>query len=179
MSNSGSPASILPELTVSIETARRGPVRLALDLNEAQREALADQADIDAVKALSFQGDARVAGPRAIRVTGELKATVRYICGVSLKPFDAALVATVDHLFTDSVRLEEEGTIDMADEETLEPLHGGTADIASLLWEIFAVSLDPYPRLPDLPPPDQGKAEDEEDTHETPSPFAVLKDLKL
>ena len=58
-----------------------------------------------------------------------------------------------------------------------ESFTGDTIDIGAVVAEIVAMALDPYPRKPDVE--FGGHIEGDATDEKKPSPFAVLKNLKL
>ena len=130
-----------------------------------------------------------------MRVEGTITAEVTYRCGVTLKPYDAAVHVPFTQLFGDDggpgdasqrVAAQNPGQpreieIDPFDDDELEPLTDGVADIADLAYQLFAIALDPYPRHPDLAPPADDRVKAvlaADDEPQAASPFAVLKQLK-
>ena len=170
--------SALPALTVRLDEAR-SPVRLSLDLDAPGRAALAERFGLEAVGAFSLRATARRVRGDSLRVEGHLEATVSYLCGVTLKPFDATLAEDFSQLFAARADdlVDGEIAIDPLADDTREPLDGGAVDVAELAYQLFALALDPYPRHPDAPPPPDEADESDEDEARA-SPFAVLSQLK-
>lgn len=114
-----------------------------------------------------------------VEVEGRWTATVGYICGVTLDPFEQDLAGAFDvHAVPSGSALavgpdagESEVELDLEAEDPPDVLEGETVDLGALLVEHLALEIDPFPRKPDAvfePPPVEGPE----------SPFAVLKALK-
>ncbi len=140
-------------------------------------------ARIDGLRSLdNLVGRFRVSreGPRGLRATGTVEASVSQTCVVTLEPFGSGIVMPVDVRFVpeDHVRTlaarrsqAEAANGDAANEEDLpDAIVNGTIDLGALTAEFLALAIDPYPRKPDAvfeePMP---RAADRDD-----SPFAVL-----
>lgn len=177
----------LPTLLIREEEAR-SPVRVSLTLDKEQLATLADQYGLQSVSAFALKATgSRVKGGR-LRVEGSYTANVTYLCGVTLQPFDAELEEQFDQIYVDPERLKPQGDaidVDPLSESDPDVLVSGAADVADLAYQLFALALDPYPRHPDategLFPAGEGDADGSEvhGNEAEPSPFAVLKDLKL
>lgn len=169
----------LPTLSVLAEEARRSPVRMRLELDAEERAHLAEENGLASVEQFNLGATALGMKGRQLRVDGELKAEVTYICGVSLRPFKASLEVPFEQIFGQQKKLEETIDLDPLNDNDVEPLVGGAASISDLAYQLFTLALDPYPRHPDLAPPRAADTdEDAVDEDEPASPFAVLKDLK-
>jgi uncharacterized metal-binding protein YceD (DUF177 family) len=169
----------LPTLSVLAEEARRSPVRLRLELDAEERTRLAEENGLASVEQFNLRTTALGMKGRQLRVEGELSAEVTYICGVSLRPFKAALEVPFEQIFGQPKKQKEVIDLDPLDDNDVEPLVGGAASISDLAYQLFTLALDPYPRHPDLAPPIAAQTEaDAVDDDESASPFAVLKDLK-
>lgn len=170
----------LPTLMVVAEQARRSPVRVKLSLDDKERALLAQTNGLANVDAFAMKATALGMKGRKLRVEGELKADITYTCGVSLKPYPASLCIPFEQFYLgEGAKPPGKDAIDIdpMEQSDTEPLIDGQADLADLAFQLFTLSLDPYPRHPDLAPPDEAVDEDE-DVQEA-SPFAALKDLKL
>lgn len=153
----------------------RGGVTLALVPSEAERAAIAAFLDIPAVE--RFEAELTAAPERgAVRVTGEVRATVLRTCVVSLEDFPVAVAETVDVRFAPpeiigpvTAREVERG---LDDEDPPEPLEGAAVDLGAVAVEALALGLDPYPRKPGVEAPELTFGDAPE------SPFAALAALK-
>ncbi len=172
----------LPDLWVAAEEARRSPVRSKLSLNDEERAVLAQENGLASVD--SFAVKATALGMKGkLRVEGEIIATLTYTCGVSLKTYPASLNLPFEQFYippTSRPKREETLDIDPLDENDVEPLLDGQANLADLAYQLFTLALDPYPRHPDVASPSEDiDALDDEAEAKEASPFAILKDLKL
>lgn len=122
-------------------------------------------------------------------VSGDFRASVVQCCVVSLEEFEVLIEQTITVRYTDAAdpvlnrgdENEAEIVVDPLDEDEIEILQNGAADLGELVVECLATELDPHPRKPgsdfenvlaDVPA--SLKPSDEEE----PSPFAVLSRLK-
>jgi len=154
----------------------RGPVRLRLDADAAQRARIAHDLGLESLPALSAELTVR-AWLDGAEITGELTAVVEQLCSVSLDAFEQTLHGTIEvrAVPAGSPNAPAEGGHEVElDPEAPDPpdvLAGDTVDLAAYVVEHLALEIDPFPRKPgaefDYAPP----AEEE-------SPFAVLKNLK-
>lgn len=186
-SESTQTADAPPTLWVREDEAR-SPTRVALTLDEDQLAALALRCGLHSVEGFSLKATAnRVKGGK-LRVEGDYATDLTYLCGVTLQPFGARIEESFRQVFVDPQRIKPEGTtidIDPLSDNDPDVLTSGAADVADLAFQYFALALDPYPRHPDATQTlleTQSEIGDKPGAHndETPpSPFAVLKDLKL
>lgn len=151
-----------------------GPTGLNIRLtpDEAVRAELARYVGVLAVPSFSAQIHLEPEGKAGFHVTGELKATVRQTCGVTLDEFDAPLLEEIDvHFVPEGTPIPPESE----DDETYDPpdeILNGQIDIGLLATEFLALGIDPYPRKP-------GAVFELPDTDTTGlSPFAALSRLK-
>lgn len=154
----------------------RGPVRVRLEPDEAERAAIA--------KGLGLQSLPRLAADVTVRrwldgaeITGRFDGVVEQICGVSLEPFEQPVSGEID------VRALPAGSpsapAEVAAEAELDPeapdppdvLTGDAIDLAAYVVEHLALEIDPFPRKP-------GAEFHYEAPAEETSPFAALKKLK-
>jgi hypothetical protein len=155
----------------------RGPLRLSLAPDDAERAAIAKALGLQGLPALSAEVEVRPWLDGA-ELGGRFDARVEQVCGVTLDPFEQDLFGEID------VRVVPAGspnaTADEGGEVALEldapdppdVLAGDEIDVAAYVVEHLALEIDPFPRKP-------GAAFEYEpaDPAET-SPFAVLKGLK-
>jgi uncharacterized metal-binding protein YceD (DUF177 family) len=148
---------------------------LKLVPGEKERAALADYIGVLAVPALVADLKATPEGKGGVMIEGDLAATVRQICVVSLDPFDNAVNEQI------ALRFLPESAADfaMAEEggDELDPadvIRNGVVDLGAIVTEFLALGIDPYPRRPGavFTPPDAGSDD------EVSSPFAALAKLK-
>lgn len=147
---------------------------LKLAPGEAERAALARHAGVLAVPSLNVDLKILPDGKGGLAITGDLAATVRQNCVVSLDPFDNEVKEQISLRFlpesaTASARANDEDEGD----EPVEVIQGGIIDLGALAAEFLALGVDPYPRRPGaLFAPVTG------DEGAASSPFAALAKLK-
>jgi len=148
---------------------------LKLIPGEKERTALAHYVGVLAVPALVADVKATPDGKGGVVIEGDLAATVRQTCVVSLEPFDNAVN---EHI---ALRLLPESAAAFAasedDEDERDPadvIRGGIVDLGMLVAEFLALGVDPYPRRPgaEFTPPEAAAVD------EASSPFAALAKLK-
>ena len=129
------------------ETGRR----VELEASDAIRAALAGPAGVDGIERLTAAFDLTRRGHHGLHVRGQVTATVRQTCVVSLEPVTSEIEEAVDIDFVPPREIEvPEG----GDEETHliraaddpEPLVDGTVDLGLLATEFLLLGVDPYPR---------------------------------
>lgn len=114
--------------------------------------------------------------PGRYRATGELKAVVQQICGVTLDPIHQTINEPFDVEFQSNYRpaSQMEIDIDAFSDDDPEPIENGQIRIGRLLCEILISSLDPFPRAADVElERSEAGASDASD-----NPFAALEQLK-
>lgn len=161
---------------VQLYALGRGPVRVRLEPDAAERAKVASDLGLESLPALSAELVVRPWLDGA-EITGRFEAVVEQLCSVSLDPFEQPVsgdiaVQVVPH---DSPNAQpEEGGEAEYDAEAPDPpdvLPGEAIDLAAYVVEHLALGIDPFPRKPGAqfefaPPPEEE------------SPFAVLKKLK-
>jgi hypothetical protein len=140
------------------------------------RAALAKPAGVDAIDRLDARFDMVRRGRDGFRVSGEVSATVRQTCVVTLEPvvneinetFEVDFAPVRDTKSSESNEMELDA--DAPDEP--EPLVGNSIDLGLLATEFLILGVDPYPRKADADfvAPTEGDA--------TGHPFAALAALK-
>ncbi len=148
---------------------------LKLVPGEKERAALARHVDVLAVPALVADVKATPDGKGGVVVEGDLIATVRQICVVSLEPFDNAVNEHIALRFLpESAAVFPSAENDEGEGDPAEVVRGGTVDLGALVAEFLALGIDPYPRRPGalFAPPAAAAPE------EASSPFAALAKLK-
>lgn len=149
MKTSELPWSILIRVDEVPETGLH--VERSADL--ASREAIAKIAKLDHLPRLSITFDVSRTHGNGLRVVGEVTATVRQTCVVTLEPLENEIVERVDLLFVApavgvSAGGGEPTTIDSEMGDSPEPLIDGTIDLGAVATEFLLLGIDPYPRKP-------------------------------
>lgn len=162
--------------SIKLHELGRGPRRVHLAPDEAERAAIARELDLQGLPALVADLTVRPWLDGA-EITGRFEAIVEQLCAVSLDPFEQALSGEI------AVRVAPAGSPNAArdepgeaerDPEAPDPpdlLAGEAIDLAAYVVEHLALEIDPFARKPGVefeyaPPP------------EPESPFAVLQKLK-
>lgn len=163
------------ERTVRLHELARGPVRLDLEPDEAQRAEIAKRLKLQGLPSLTARVTVKPWLDGA-EITGRIDAVVEQICGVSLDPFEAELSGDID------LRVVPAGSPHASSSEgselELDPdapdapdiLDGDTIDVTAYVIEHLALEIDPFPRKP-------GAIFEYEGPKEETSPFAALKAL--
>jgi uncharacterized metal-binding protein YceD (DUF177 family) len=157
-------------------------VRMAAD--ERERKALAKVWDILGVEALTAELRVRRWKKDGVKVMGTVHAEVTQACVVTLDPVAQVIDEEVEEIFVPEgsalarIPANDAGevVVDPDGPDLPEPFVGDEIDIGAFVAEMAAMALDPYPRRADAE--FSGHAEDVKD-EKKPSPFAVLKNLKL
>lgn len=149
---------------------------LTLVPDDETRAALARFSNVIAVPKLSAQLHLQPDGAGGAVVTGELDATVRQTCVVSLEPFDNKVHEEI------ALRFAPEGAaasnpdpdIDMEEADPSDTIRNGVIDLGAMVSEFLVLGIDPYPKKPGavFTPPES--AGDEAANR----PFAALAKLK-
>jgi uncharacterized metal-binding protein YceD (DUF177 family) len=161
---------------VRLHELSRGPVKLLVEADAAQRAKIAADLGLESLPSLTAQVTLKPWLDGA-EITGRFRAVVEQVCSVSLDNFEQSLEGEID------VRVVPAGSPNAQPEEgeemELDPdapdppdvLKGDSVDVAAYVVEHLALEIDPFPRKPgaefEFTPP----VEEE-------SPFAVLKKLK-
>jgi hypothetical protein len=137
---------------------------VALEASAEIRAALARPAGVDAVERLGAQFDLTLRGRDGVHVAGNVRATVRQTCVVTLEPVVNEIDEAVDVDF--AAPRAAAAKVDAADEIDLEasgpdepePLIGNAVDLGLMATEFLLLGVDPYPRKPGVAfePPETG-----------------------
>jgi uncharacterized metal-binding protein YceD (DUF177 family) len=141
--------------------------------DEATRAAIARHVSVLALPVLRAQIKVIPAGKGGVLVEGDLEATVRQSCVVSLEAFDAELREAVTARFAPEAPAIAGPVVELGQDDPPEPLVDGAVDLAAVVTEFLALAIDPYPRKPGavFVPPAETK-------EPSASPFAALGKLK-
>jgi uncharacterized metal-binding protein YceD (DUF177 family) len=148
---------------------------LKLVPGEKERVSLAHYVGVFAVPALVADVKATPDGNGGVVIEGELAATVRQTCVVSLEPFDNAVNEHIALRFLSESAADFAIAEDGGDErDSADVIRDGVVDLGMLVTEFLALGVDPYPRRPGavFAPPDIAAGD------EASSPFAALAKLK-
>jgi hypothetical protein len=164
-----------PPLQWSTDTASaaHAPVDLSYVANAAELGAIKRYAGVEDVTDFTAQVRISPLSGGRFRVSGTLKASVVQASVVNLEPVPSSIQESFSVEYWPPEAIGEAGEDIPFDAELPEPLDGGRIPAGTLLSEIFALALDPYPRNPDdkldWTPPQDGAE---------PGPFARLARLK-
>ncbi|MEH3146809.1 MAG: DUF177 domain-containing protein [Methylobacterium frigidaeris] len=129
---------------ILVEKAMRSGQEIVVEANEEEREALARDFALPAIRSLT--GRFRLSGSlHRLQVTGRVEAALAQTCVVTLEPFDTEVSEAVDVDFSAPDAFA--GTA-AEDAEMPDPIVNGRIDLGSLTAEFLALGLDPYPRKP-------------------------------
>ncbi|CAO3350790.1 YceD family protein [Azospirillum melinis] len=176
---------------VNADTVRRAEVSETIEATEAERRALAERLELEAIGSLTATVKLRaVRGGQMIRVSGQLEADVVQTCVVTLEPVPAHVSERFEALFAPESMIEDPGLeIDfdasLSDEDVPEPMENNRIDIGELTAQHLSLGLDPYPHAEGVDfegyrEHEEGETVEEEaaEEPEKPNPFAVLQKLK-
>jgi uncharacterized metal-binding protein YceD (DUF177 family) len=158
---------------VRLEEIPEGGRRLHLIADEGIRAAIANLAGVDGISRLEAVLDLARSGRNGLRVSGNVSATVRQNCVVTLEPVENALDEAVDLAFTAKPGADATA-IDIAVDASEPPeiLVDGILDLGAIATEFLILGVDPYPRKPGA------VFEAPASTDAGASPFAGLAALK-
>jgi hypothetical protein len=150
--------------------------RYELTADEATRAATAPAAKVSAIERMQAVFQVTRRGRQRLHVVGNVSATVRQTCVVTLEPIENEIDEAVDLVFDPAAATLPIGTqrhdigIDAPDPP--EPLIDGMVDLGAVATEFLVLGIDPYPRRPEAAleaPPDAGSGA---------GPFAALAALR-
>jgi hypothetical protein len=155
---------------IAVADIPRAGLDIRVEANAQQRAEVARHFNLLGIEALSGSYHVSAGSPGA-RVRGEVTASVRQTCVVSLEPFEAQIREPVDLAFAAGPREVPTDRIDISpdDEDPPEPLLNGKIDLGAVTVEFLALGLDPHPRKPSA-----SFAHQNSDAERPASPFAVL-----
>jgi len=148
----------------------------ALVPDEATRAALAQLVGVLALPSLAAHLSVQPDGRGGVSVEGTLTATAWQTCVVTLEPFDNPISEPISLRFAppETIEVETAPLAEIGEEDPPDPLVNGTLDLAAVVAEFLALSIDPYPRKPGAVFAPPGDAETDQES----SPFAALERLK-
>ena len=149
------PWSVSVRLDEVLEQGRH----VELEASAETRAALAGPVGVDAVERLTATFDLTRRGRDGLHVGGQVRATVRQTCVVSLEPVVNEIDEAVDVDFVPPREVEkrpsnknedaEEIEIEAGAPDEPEPLTGNSVDLGLLATEFLILGVDPYPRKQD------------------------------
>jgi uncharacterized metal-binding protein YceD (DUF177 family) len=154
------------------ETGRR----FELSADEATRAATARAAKVEAIERLQAVFEVSRRGRHGLHVIGNVSATVRQACVVTLEPVESEIHEAIDAVFDPSAERSagaaQDHEIAVDAPEPPEPLIDGAVDLGALATEFLILGIDPYPRKPGA------VFEAPLDADAGPNPFAALAGLR-
>lgn len=161
---------------VKLHELDRGPVRLRLEPDEAERAEIARRLGLKGLPALTAQVTVK-AWLDGAEVSGRFDAMVEQICGVTLEPFEEPVSAEFDVRLVPAASPHAapvgagEMELDPDAPDAPDVLESDAIDVAGYVEEHLALELDPFPRKP-------GVTFDYVTPVAEASPFAALQKLK-
>ena len=138
--------------TIRLDEVGETGRHVELEASEAVRAALAKPAGVDAIERLVVRFDLTRRGRDRLHVSGEVSATIRQACVVTLDPVVNEINEAIDLTFApprDPIGETAEIEVDAVPSgEELEPLTGNAVDLGLIATEFFMLGIDPYPRKP-------------------------------
>jgi len=147
-----------------------------LEASAEMRAALAQPVGVVAIERLSASLNVARRGRDGFHVSGEVRATVRQTCVVTLEPVINEISEPIDVDFAppraDKLNDLNEIELNADAPDEPEPLTGNSIDLGLVATEFLIIAVDPYPRKPDaaFAVPAAGDA--------AAHPFAALSALK-
>lgn len=155
---------------IDVRTITEEGVSLNLTATEAERMALAERFDLDAVLSLTVSG--RLFWDDVVVFEGVMRSEQKRVCVVSLTPFIEKTEEPIRFLFSEE-SMSDSSEINM-DEDIVLPIIRGKINLGDAISEEFGVNLNPFPRKTQ----DPFEYRDEADFgEEKDNPFSVLKHL--
>jgi hypothetical protein len=170
------------------------PKTLIIEADADERVRLARHVGVEAIAQLRAEFEVAREAAEGLHVKGELRATVRQICVVSLDPFDSEVIESIDVHFaavaptgpaggSSRRRLPESRSgperhddppFDGLGIDPPDPIIDGRIDLGELCAEFLVLGLSPYPRKPGV---EFSYGSDDQHGRDD-SAFAVLRNLK-
>lgn len=176
---SESPKEIDLDAVVKVDKIPADGRIVKIEPDDEQLEALAERLKVSRVTAFSAMVTAtRFRG--GIRVQGDVEGAVVQPCVVTGDPVDQTIAEPVDRIFLPGHDAASEASagaeifVNLEDDDLPDYFEGDEIDLTDLVLEIFALSIDLYPRKPGAELPEESAGDDPAEL----SPFAALKALK-
>lgn len=130
----------------------RRPTLFEIQPDLAQTRHIGEELHLLSLKKLRFKGTLTAQGKREWVLNADLGATVQQPCVVTLAPVTTRIDTAVQRRFVPDGQIrgrsEQDGEIEMAEDDTLEPL-GTHFDLWAIMIEALALALPDYPRAED------------------------------
>ena len=185
-----SPIQPTPEWSRKVAIDRLGhrPLTTTLSATPEECRDLARRLRVEGIDNIEGQIVlSRESGNHIIAASGEIRATVRQACVVTLAPLSSKIASAIEAWYSDEAqavnlnrarRARETQHVDVEVEllneaDDPEPVVGGMIDIAELATQFLSLAIDPFPRSAAA-----RAAPAETPLPARPNPFAALKDWK-
>jgi uncharacterized metal-binding protein YceD (DUF177 family) len=170
---------------VKVGHVSHNPLEVHVDADDREREALAKLWNVVSLEELAADLKIRRWKKDGVKVFGEIRGKVTQACIVTLDPVQSEIHEEIDQIFVPEasplarIPANDEGEliIDPDGPDLPETFSGDTIDIGAIVAEFAAMGLDPYPRKPGVE--FKAQVQDSAEADRKPSPFAVLKNLKI
>jgi len=151
-----------------------------LQANEQEKASLAERCDILAVDSLVLRLTLNSSkGSELVKINGKLEATIQQACSVTLAPVKETISETYTEVHTTSeAALTPDEEIDGTEDQPIELIENEKLDIKELVAQWIVLSMDPFPRSPDVPFFEHIEVKPGEDGVKTHNPFSILEKLK-
>lgn len=157
---------------IPVDRLRRGPTTERIEADAAERAALADRFELEAIDSLTAELRLETTRDGMVRVVGRLEAAVTQTCVVSLEPVPAAVSESFSALFAPPEMIDEnDDEIDLEsllsdEDDPPEAIVNNRIDIGELTAQHLSLALDPYPRAPGLEFDDVREHDDPQDGYD-------------
>jgi uncharacterized metal-binding protein YceD (DUF177 family) len=175
-----------PVFEVVVTTLPSSGFPLKLHPDPSQRAAIAHAAGISDLS--EFAADIVLKRWRrdGVEISGELNARIEQPCVVTLEPVEQEIREDFRFTFLPERSAlakplsgpDREIVLDPEGDDPPELFSGDTIDVWPVVFEVFSLAIDPFPRKPGAELPAPGATHSGSPEGETASPFAALKALK-
>jgi uncharacterized metal-binding protein YceD (DUF177 family) len=170
---------------VKVGHVSHNPIEVHVEADARELKALAALWKVLSVEALSADLKLRRWKKDGVKVFGSIHAHVTQACVVTLDPVESDIDEDLDQIFVPEgsalarIPANDEGEmiIDPDGPDMPETFAGDAIDVGAVVAEFAAMGIDPYPRKPGVE--FEPHIENSGGTEAKPSPFAVLKNLKI
>jgi uncharacterized metal-binding protein YceD (DUF177 family) len=170
---------------VKVGHVSHNPLEVHVEADARERVALAGLWNVLSVESLEADLKIRRWKKDGVKIIGEVRARITQACVVTLEPIENELFEEIDQIYVPEgsalarIPANDQGEMIVEPDgpDLPETFVGDALDVGAIVAEFAAMGIDPYPRKPGVT-----FAEHVEDTGEKdrkPSPFAVLKNLKV
>ena len=133
--------------------SRKRPLPFDIAPEPDEKPAIARFLGVEALRSLRFRGELIPDGQEDWRVEGRLQAELVQSCVVTLQPVARTVDEAVMRAYVPEERFSLPAQVDLAPDAEDDPDPYGTqVDPGLLALESLALTLDPYPRAPGVPP---------------------------